>query len=78
MTEHEADNDPAAAEVYALFAMVSARYGGRLDAEQLEGVRKGIEAIVDAARLVRAVRLANSDEPFQTFGPYRADEAPSP
>jgi hypothetical protein len=55
---------------------VSARYGARLDAAQLEGVRGGVEAIVDAARLVRAVRLGNADEPYQTFHPYRADEAP--
>lgn len=78
MADREADNDPAAAEVHALVTVVNARYGGRLDAEQLEGVRKGIEAIVDAARLVRAVRLANSDEPSPAFRPYRADEAPSP
>jgi hypothetical protein len=70
--------DSAAAEVAALFALVSARYGGRLDAPQLEGVRKAIEAIVDQARAVRAVRLGNGDEPYQTFRPYRADEAPRP
>jgi hypothetical protein len=70
--------DSAAAEVAALFALVSARYGGRLDTAQLEGVRKAIEAIVDQARAVRAVRLGNGDEPYQTFRPYRADEAPRP
>ena len=75
MTDHAADNDPAAAEVYALFAIVKARYAARLDEAQLEGVRRGVEAIVDAARLVRAVRLANADEPYQTFRPYRADES---
>jgi hypothetical protein len=70
--------DSAAAEVAALFALVSARYGGRLDARQLEGVRKAIEAIVEQARAVRAVRLGNADEPYPTFRPYRADEAPRP
>ena len=71
-----ASSDPAAAEAAALFALVSARYGSRLDASQLEGVRKAIEAIVEQARAVRAVRLGNADEPYQTFRPYRADEAP--
>ena len=54
-----ASPDPAAAEAAALFALVSARYGSRLDARQLDGVRK-------------------ADEPYQTFRPYRADEAPRP
>ena len=71
-----ASSDPAAAEAAALFALVSVRYGSRLDASQLEGVRKAIEAIVEQARAVRAVRLGNADEPYQTFRPYRADEAP--
>jgi hypothetical protein len=75
VTSGEADNETAAAEIAALFAIVKARYGTRLDEAQLEGVRKGVEAIVDAARLVRAVRLANADEPYQTFRPYRADES---
>ena len=73
-----ASSDPAAAEVAALFALVSARYGSRLDAQQLEGVRKAIEGIVAQARAVRAVRLGNAEEPYQTFRPYRADEAPRP
>ena len=73
-----ASPDPAAAEAAALFALVSARYGSRLDARQLDGVRKAIEGIVEQARAVRAVRLSNADEPFQTFRPYRADEAPRP
>ena len=41
-------------------------------------VRKAIEAIVEQARAVRAVRLGNADEPYPTFRPYRADEAPRP
>ena len=73
-----ASPDPAAAEVAALFALVSARYRHRLDAAQLEGVRKAIEGIVAQARSVRAVRLGNGDEPYPTFRPYRADEAPRP
>lgn len=75
MSKDETGNETAAAEVAALFAIVKARYAARLDEAQLEGVRRGVEAIVDAARLVRAVRLANADEPYQTFRPYRADES---
>jgi hypothetical protein len=56
------------AEVDALFC-----YGGRLSPEELEAVRKDVEAIVHSARALRAVRLANTDEPGQPFAPYRAD-----
>ena len=59
-------------EVDRLFAMVAERYGARLTAAQLEDVRKGIEAIVTGARALRAVKLANSDEPMQPFVPVRA------
>jgi hypothetical protein len=61
------------AEVDALFSLVRERYGGRLSPEELEAVRKDVEAIVHSARALRAVRLANTDEPGQPFAPYRAD-----
>jgi hypothetical protein len=60
-------------EVDRLFAMVAERYGARLTPAQLEEVRKGIEAIVTGARALRAVKLANSDEPMQPFVPFRGD-----
>ena len=65
--------DAVRAEVETLLALVRERYGGRLDAEQLAGVRTAIESIVQAARALRAVRLTNADEPGQPFVPYRAD-----
>ncbi len=65
--------EAARAEVETLFALVRERYGGRLDAEQLAGVRTAIEGIVQAARALRAVRLTNADEPGQPFAPHRAD-----
>ena len=65
--------DPDSREVDALFALVSARYGARLTTAQLEEVRKGVETVVKSARALRAVRLANGDEPIQSFGPFRAD-----
>ena len=60
-------------EVEALFALVRARSGDRLTAEQLDEVKKGVEGVVKAARALRAVRLENSDEPMPPFVPYRAD-----
>ena len=60
-------------EVELLFALVKERYGARLTAEQLEEVRKGIEAVQRNARAVRAVALANSDEPMESFAPFRDD-----
>lgn len=69
MTEAEA----VRAEVETMFALVRERYGSRLDAEQLAGVRIAIEAIVQASRALRAVRLTNADEPAQPFAAYRAD-----
>jgi hypothetical protein len=61
------------AEVDVLLELVRRRYGQRLDPEQLEGVRKGIQGIVEGARALRAVRLGNTDEPFQPFRPFRAE-----
>ena len=68
-----AETQDIRAEVEALFALVRERYGDRLTPEQLDGVKKGVEGIVKAARALRAVRLENSDEPMQPFVPYRAD-----
>jgi hypothetical protein len=67
------DADAVRAEVDTLLALVRERYGSRLDAEQLAGVRTAIEAIVQASRALRAVRLTNADEPAQPFAAYRAE-----
>ncbi len=56
-----------------LFALVRERYGARLTEAQLDEVRKGVEAVEQAASALRAVRLDNSDEPMQLFAPFRAD-----
>ncbi len=67
-------SDPESArELDTLLALVRERYGARLGADQLEDIRKSIEAIVGAARALRAVRLTNADEPGQPFAAYRAD-----
>ena len=65
--------DPAAAEVEALFALVRARYGERVDAAQLAELRGIVASAVERARALRAIRLKNSDEPAQPFAPFRAD-----
>jgi hypothetical protein len=65
--------DAVRAEVDTLLALVRARYGTRLDADQLAGVRTAIEGIVQAARALRAVPLTNADEPAQPFAAYRAE-----
>jgi hypothetical protein len=65
-----AKQDP---EADALFEIVRQRYGDRLTPDQLDEVRKIVQAQVEAARALRAVRLTNADEPMQPFAPYRAD-----
>ena len=67
------DAEAARAEVERLLALVRERYGSRLDADQLAGVRTAIEGIVQASRALRAVRLSNADEPAQPFAAYRAE-----
>ncbi len=67
------ESKPENREVETLFQLVSDRYGGRLDAEQLEEVKKGVEAIAEAAQALRAVKLENGDEPLSIFTPYRAE-----
>jgi hypothetical protein len=67
------DAEAARAEVETLLALVRERYGSRLDADQLAGVRTAIEGIVQASRALRAVRLTNADEPAQPFAAYRAE-----
>ena len=67
------DAEAVRAEVDTMLALVRDRYGSRLDADQLAGVRTSIEAIVQASRALRAVRLTNADEPAQPFAAYRAE-----
>jgi hypothetical protein len=71
------DREPPQAEVDAFYALVTTRYGARLDAQQLDGLRKAIEAVVEQARAVRAVRLSNADEPTPAFRARRGDEPAS-
>jgi hypothetical protein len=63
---------PADPEAEALFALVRSRYGNRLTEEQLAEIRDQIAGLVERVRVLRAVRLANADEPAQPFAPFRA------
>ena len=67
------DDNSRRSEAKGLFEMVSGRYGSRLSPEELEHVRKGVEAIVEAAASLRAVELQNSDGPGTLFQPYRRE-----
>lgn len=60
-------------EADALFEIVRQRYGDRLTREQLDDLRKIVQAQVEAARALRPMRLTNADEPMQFFAPYRAE-----
>ena len=75
MSEPETIRAPGAIhmEVETMLALVRERYGSRLSADELAGVRTAIEGIVQAAHALRAVRLTNADEPGQPFAAYRAD-----
>ena len=63
-TEDSPVSEPARSEAEHLFSLVRDRYGSRLTPEELEAVRTGVEAIVEAARALRAVRLDNADGPL--------------
>jgi hypothetical protein len=62
---NEADN---------LFEIIKMRYGDRVTADELEEMRKGLDAILDASKAMRAVKLENGDEPYQFFEPYRGEK----
>jgi hypothetical protein len=62
----------------ALFEIVRQRYGDRLTREQLEELREIVQAQVEAARALRAVRLTNADEPMQPFAPHREEPPLTP
>jgi hypothetical protein len=67
------EREPTPAASDPLFGLVRERYGARLTEAQLEEVRKGVDAVEQAARVLRAIRLDNADEPMPPFAPYRAD-----
>ena len=59
-------------KVEALMGVVRGRYGERLSAGDLDGVREGVSAMVKASDAMRAVSLDNGDIPF-VAPPHRGD-----
>jgi hypothetical protein len=64
-------SDEKSRELEARLRVVVDRYGDRLTPEELEEVRKALEANLDAANALRSIRLGNWDEPFSVFKPVR-------
>ena len=60
-------------EAEILFALIRQRYADRLDAAQLDDLRKTVEGLVRDLAALRAVKMADDEEPAQPFIPYRAD-----
>lgn len=69
-----ADQPPYLPEQDALEHLVHRRYGPRLSPEQLEAVDQGVGAIAEMVAALRAVPLANHEEPFTSFIPYRRED----
>ena len=63
-------------EAEILFALVRHRYADRLDAAQLEEVRKTVEGLVRDLAALRAAEIPDDAEPAQPFIPFRADRYP--
>ena len=60
-------------EAEILFALIRHRYADRLDAAQLEELRKTVDGLVRDLAALRAVTMADDEEPAQPFIPYRRD-----
>ena len=56
-----------------MFNMVKEKYGDRLNDEELEEVRKGVDRMAEMAQQIRGQKLENGDEPFSIFVPYRKE-----
>ncbi len=56
-------------EAEILFNLVETSYGDRVTPEELEEIRKGLDAILESAKAMHAIKLENGDEPYQFFKP---------
>ena len=59
-------------EAEILFALIRARYASRLDAAQLEELRKTVDGLVRDVATLRAAGIPDDAEPGQPFVPFRA------
>jgi len=64
--EKEAPKGPSA-EAQSLAAAVQARYPGRLDPQQVQDLMSDVDDRIDSSRALRALKLANGDEPDFAF-----------
>jgi hypothetical protein len=69
------ESETARSEAEILLLLLRERYGSRLTLEDLQAVRTGLEAIVEGAHSLRAVKLDNADGPLL---PRRPDVPPAP
>ena len=58
-------------EADILFALIRARYATRLDAAQLDELRKTVEGIVRDVATLRAAAIPDDAEPGQPFVAFR-------
>ncbi len=56
-----------AEDARVMAAVIERRYGAHLDAHQLEQITKEIDGRMQAGKVLRAVKLANHDEPDFAF-----------
>ena len=66
--------DSKTVEKKALYELVKGLYGDRLSEKELEEVGLGVDAIVENAHILRAVKLENSNEPSMLFKPNRSSD----
>lgn len=73
------ETGPEAALARHLAEVVRARYGGQLEAADLDEVARLIGESLDGAEKLRAVKLSNADEPVTLFSARRPEPvAPRP
>lgn len=64
---------PPSPEVEILFALIRQRYGARLNAAQLEDVRRVVEGLTRDLLALRSVAIPDDAEPAQPFIPFRSE-----
>jgi hypothetical protein len=61
-------------EAEILLNLVETRYRDRVTPEELEEIRKGLDAILESAKDMHTIKLENGDEPYQFFKPSGAEK----
>jgi hypothetical protein len=50
-------------------SLIEVRYGDRVTPEELEEIRKGLDALLDNVKAMHVIELENGDEPYPFFKP---------